>query len=421
MQRPKKLKSNDATENANQREAGLAEVLALLEASRAHQGDEMLMGLMRGLGTLLEADTTFITRGLDSPTTRARGIAAWKDGKPKATWEYDLAGNPCQLTYSGKPTFVPCDVERLFAKKRGTGYESYIGVPLLDEAGEVIGHIAVYSSKPRDPQDYSEAFLRLCAFRAEAELRRLLVEDALKDEVTRLKDQASQRDEAILTVAHDLRAPLAAVDFYLYGVALEKLPRPIVNAVESARGGVRELLKMSNEYLELYRHTAADPIAEDTAVDVNALMRVAAKEAALFAASGEVTVRFTPLDEGYSIAGDEKQLRRAMANLLSNACKFAPVGSEVEIWAEIAAHKVTINVFDAGPPIPDDEIALLFDGFLKIAQADGEKIGGLGLPIAKAIVDRHHGEIGVVNLEKGVKCHITLPLRQTSDQEKLAR
>lgn len=62
---------------------------------------------------------------------------------------------------------------------------------------------------------------------------------------------------------------------------------------------------MSNEYLELYRHTAADPIAEDTAVDVNALMRVAAKEAALLAASGEVTVRFTPLDEGYSIAGDE--------------------------------------------------------------------------------------------------------------------
>ena len=82
------------------------------------------------------------------------------------------------MTYSGKPTFIPCDVERLFAKKRGTGYESYIGVPLLDEADEVIGHIAVYSIKPRDPQDYSEAFLRLCAFRAEAELRRLLVEDA---------------------------------------------------------------------------------------------------------------------------------------------------------------------------------------------------------------------------------------------------
>ena len=77
------------------------------------------------------------------------------------------------------------------------------------------------------------------------------------------------------------------------------------------------------------------------------------------------------MDEGNSIAGDEKQLPRAMATLLSNACKFAPVGSEVEIWAEIAAHKVTINVFDTGPPIPDDEIALLFDGFfLKIAPAD---------------------------------------------------
>ena len=120
---------------------------------------------------------------------------------------------------------------------------------------------------------------------------------------------------------------------------------------------------MSNEYLRLYRDTAAEPIAQDTAVDVNAVMRIAAKEAALLAASGEVTVRFTPLDEGYSIAGDKKQPRRAMANLLSNACKLAPLGSKVEIWAEIAAHKVTINVFDAVPPIPDDENALLFNGF----------------------------------------------------------
>ena len=83
MQRPKKLKSNDATENANQREAGLAEVLALIEVSRAQQGDEMLMGLMRGLGTLLEADTTFITRGLDSPTTRGAGSPPGKTASPK--------------------------------------------------------------------------------------------------------------------------------------------------------------------------------------------------------------------------------------------------------------------------------------------------------------------------------------------------
>ena len=134
VQRPKKLQPNDATENANQREAGLAEVLALLEASRAQQGVEVLMGLIRGLGTLLEADTTFITRGLGSPTTRARGIAAWKDGKPKATWEYDLAGNPCQLTYSCKPTFNPCDVERLSAKKRGTGYGSLACLCLMKRA-----------------------------------------------------------------------------------------------------------------------------------------------------------------------------------------------------------------------------------------------------------------------------------------------
>ena len=413
MRRVENVESDDSVSSAIQREAGLSEILSLLETHRMGQGDEMLLGLVRGLGTLLEADTTFITRGLDSPTTRVRGIAAWKDGQAKDSWEYELAGNPCQLTYSGKPTFIPCDVERSFANKRGSGYQSYIGVPLLDEKGGVVGHIAVYSRKPRDREDYSGALLRLCAFRAEAEVRRLLAEDALKDEVTRLKAYATQRDQAVLTVAHDLRAPLAAVDNFLYGVALETLPRRITEAVETARGGVRELLKMSNEYLDLYRYAEADPIADGAPIEVNGLMRVAAKEAALLAANSEVTVRFAPLDQAYFTGGDERQLRRVLANLLSNACKFAPAGSEIQIWADVADQKVTIHVFDSGPPIPDDEIDHLFDGFLKIAQAGGEKIGGLGLPIAKAIVDRHHGEIGVANLQNGVQFHVTLPLQNT--------
>ena len=75
---------------------------------------------------------------------------------------------PLPIDLFRQANLYPLRCRALFAKKRGTGYESYIGVPLLDEAGEVIGHIAVYSSKPRDPQDYSEAFLRRCAFRAEA-------------------------------------------------------------------------------------------------------------------------------------------------------------------------------------------------------------------------------------------------------------
>ena len=62
--------------------------------------------------------TPLLSPAVFARTTRTRGIAAWKDGKPKATWEYELADNPCQLTYSGQPTFIPCDVERLFCQAR---------------------------------------------------------------------------------------------------------------------------------------------------------------------------------------------------------------------------------------------------------------------------------------------------------------
>ena len=172
--------------------------------------------------------------------------------------------------------------------KRGTGYDSYLGVPLLDETGGVIGHIAVYSSKPRDLQDYSDAFLRLCASRAEVEVLRLLAEDALKDEVTSLKDLRHPTRRSDLTVAHDLRAPLAAVDFSSTASPLKNCRSPSANAVENARAGVRELLKMSNEYLDLYRNPRPTQSPKAQAVELNAVMRIAAKEAALLAANGEV-------------------------------------------------------------------------------------------------------------------------------------
>ena len=73
-------------------------------------GEDYLHNLVEQLGRLFEAETTFIAHRVSPDDTKVRGIAAWKDGAKKDTWDFDLVGNPCHLVYDGQPVFLPCNV-----------------------------------------------------------------------------------------------------------------------------------------------------------------------------------------------------------------------------------------------------------------------------------------------------------------------
>jgi two-component system sensor histidine kinase MprB len=102
--------------------------------------------------------------------------------------------------------------------------------------------------------------------------------------------------------------------------------------------------------------------------------------------------------EPVTVRGVPARLARAVANLLDNAGKFSPPGSEVEV---VLTSSGQLTVADRGPGIPDEAIAHVFDRFYRADEARAMPGSGLGLSIVKQVIDGHNGIVSIDNREGG--------------------
>jgi signal transduction histidine kinase len=113
------------------------------------------------------------------------------------------------------------------------------------------------------------------------------------------------------------------------------------------------------------------------------------------------------------IQGDARKIRQVIFNLLANAVKFTPDGGRVEVTARALDGEARVSVRDTGVGIAREEQAHLFEEFRQTTSARGREGTGLGLSLAKRLVDLHGGRIWVDSaLGKGSTFTFTLPMRQ---------
>ena len=113
---------------------------------------------------------------------------------------------------------------------------------------------------------------------------------------------------------------------------------------------------------------------------------------------------------------DDTQVDRIFINLVSNAIKFTPEGGTISINARLDKDKVKVEVADTGIGISQDDVEKLFDEFYRVDNKINQNVQGtgLGLPLAKKIVEAHGGTMWVTSeLKKGTTFHFTLPLEQS--------
>lgn len=200
----------------------------------------------------------------------------------------------------------------------------------------------------------------------------------------------------LATMSHEIRTPLNAIinftDFVragLYGTANEKQ----VEALGKVSGSARHLLALINDVLDISKIESGG--AKLTMVDDVGLADVltAISETATgLVADKAVVVRLDVPGRLPRVPGDVTRVRQIMLNLVSNACKFTLVG-EVRIAASVAEGEVIVSVSDTGPGIVLEEQAVIFEPFRQTR--DGAKAGGtgLGLPIARTLVEAHGGRL----------------------------
>ena len=235
-----------------------------------------------------------------------------------------------------------------------------------------------------------------------ARLRAEVAFDLEQKARTEAENVARAKDEFIATLSHELRTPLTSIlgwsrilrdggcDEETIAMAAES----IAQSAQSQQFLIEDLLDVSRIILGKF-HMEISP------VDLNPIGQAAADMIRPVAEAKEIELRVELPRQPCVINGDGRRIKQVIWNFLSNAVKFTPAGGHVLLRIAMAGSWITIEVSDSGEGIDPDLIPHLFERF---RQADGAiaKGGlGLGLSIARYVVEAHGGSVSAVSEGKG--------------------
>ncbi len=227
-----------------------------------------------------------------------------------------------------------------------------------------------------------------------------------------LEQSEELRVQLLADVAHEFRTPLSNLRGYLEGLEDGVFdPRESQAPLQRQVGRLERLV---NDLSLLSRVETGNLDLHARPVNANGLLSEAAAEFSPRFAGKGVSLTVQPLDRALLVEADAERTLQVLSNLLANALRFTPAGGQVELVALAERAGVRFEVRDTGPGVPAGQEALLFRRFYRADPARGREGGsgsGIGLTLAKQLVERQGGEIGVVSESgKGSTFWFTLPL-----------
>ena len=234
----------------------------------------------------------------------------------------------------------------------------------------------------------------------------------LSGAVTRPVDRAWQQQKQFLSDAsHELKTPLTVI--LSSAELLEQSAAPEQKQyVDNVRAESRRMKRLVEDMLTLSRVERGGEHLPDTTADLSDAAADAALrfEPVAYEAGHTLSYDIAP---GLLVRGDSGKLEQAVAVLLDNAIKYAAPGTEVRLDAARQGKNACLWVENEGDPIPADKLPHIFDRFYRAdaSRTDGGSFG-LGLPIARAIVETHRGTLRCDSGGHTTRFTITLPCRQ---------
>jgi len=216
----------------------------------------------------------------------------------------------------------------------------------------------------------------------------------LRQRVADAEQAARTRDEVLAMVSHDLRNPLNVVltgGSFLLDTSTE-LPARDREQLQLIHRAARRMNRLIQDLLEVAGMEAGNLALDPEPEAVEPLVREACDMLHHAAEEKGVDLSCSFGDDLPRIVADRDRVHQVLGNLIGNALKFTPSGGQVQIQVEAERGSVRIAVTDTGPGIPRGDLPHVFDRFWQAQRArDGG--AGLGLAIARAIVEAHGGEI----------------------------
>ncbi len=234
----------------------------------------------------------------------------------------------------------------------------------------------------------------------------------VEQKIANLEEDAIRRRQLLADVAHELRNPVMTMRTMAGalgdGLAVDEERRN--RAVESLVNTSDRLLHLVTDLLELAKLDLNELPMHIEEVDVRTLVQMCEQAHQVAATQANVTIR--PLEDGepVMINADPNKLSQVIDNLINNAISYAGAGSTVS-FSITTGEKTTITVADNGIGIPSQHLPYIFDSFYRVntVRSPGDRHSGLGLRIARGIIEAHHGTLTMQSeVGAGTKVIITI-------------
>jgi NtrC-family two-component system sensor histidine kinase KinB len=236
-------------------------------------------------------------------------------------------------------------------------------------------------------------------------------------DVTRLRRVSELENDLVSTVSHELKTPLTSVRMALHMLQDERVGQLNDKQTElltAAKDDAERLFSIVNDLLDVARYKAGKNNLELKPVSTYSLVeRAIAASRVAFQQAG-VELRLDVAEELPDVLANETRIGHVFSNLLSNALKFSLPGTDVLLSVQQSEKHLEFSVADGGPGISKDELPRVFDRFYRGKSVATSEGAGLGLAIAREIVEAQGGTIRVES-ELGKGATFTFTLRKSTD------
>ncbi|MBL0175960.1 MAG: HAMP domain-containing protein [Ignavibacteria bacterium] len=238
----------------------------------------------------------------------------------------------------------------------------------------------------------------------------------LFQDVTRFKQLEQLKSDFLAAVSHEFRTPLTSIN-----MTIDILQRDVLGGLNErqrdlltgAKQDCERLKKLVEELLALSKLQSAETRGKQDIVDIARVIEESVRPLLLALNEKSIALRVDVAPDLPAVTGDFQQLCWVLVNLVGNAIRYTPDGGDIRITAARDGEAIFVSVADTGRGIPPEALETIFDKFVQLKQGDDTTPGsvGLGLTIARQVVESHGGAIRAENAPDGGSIFsFTLPL-----------
>lgn len=290
---------------------------------------------------------------------------------------------------------------------KAAGYRAVVSIPLFANSGKIVGMLAAHFREPHKFSDHELRLVDICARQAADAISVFLLQQALREADHR-------KDEFLAMLAHELRNPLAPIHNALAVLKQPNLPTAQIERFHGMIGRqTAHLTRLVDDLLDIARITRGKIELHRHSVDLNDVIRQSIETLLPLIEAKQQQMSASLPEEPLTVEGDFVRLAQVFSNLLNNESKFTPHKGRIEVSAIREGGDVVARVRDNGVGFSGDSLAHVFELFNQGDHPSGQgQTGiGVGLALARGIVELHGGAIEAFSDGEGKGCEMRVCLR----------